>query len=50
MTIKDWGQSLKKNIPERKGWVIKNQSVNIGSGISILHVDSERNYRRITGT
>ncbi|CAF3629728.1 unnamed protein product [Rotaria sp. Silwood1] len=24
--------------------------VNIGSGISILHVDSERNYRRITGT
>ncbi|CAF4983772.1 unnamed protein product [Rotaria sp. Silwood1] len=24
--------------------------VNIGSGVSILHVDSERNYRRITGT
>jgi type II pantothenate kinase len=24
--------------------------VNIGSGISILHVDSQRNYRRITGT
>ncbi|CAF3893325.1 unnamed protein product [Rotaria magnacalcarata] len=24
--------------------------VNIGSGISILHVDSNRNYRRITGT
>ena len=24
--------------------------VNIGSGISILHVESETNYRRITGT
>jgi len=24
MTTKDWGQALKKNIPERKGWVIKN--------------------------
>jgi type II pantothenate kinase len=24
--------------------------VNIGSGISILHVESESNYRRITGT
>lgn len=24
--------------------------VNIGSGISILHVESENNYRRITGT
>jgi hypothetical protein len=24
MTAKDWGEALKKNIPERKGWVIKN--------------------------
>jgi len=24
--------------------------VNIGSGVSILHVESETNYRRITGT
>ncbi|CAF1050334.1 unnamed protein product [Adineta steineri] len=24
MTTNDWGQTLKKNIPERKGWVIKN--------------------------
>jgi hypothetical protein len=24
MTTKDWRQALKKNIPERKGWVIKN--------------------------
>jgi type II pantothenate kinase len=24
--------------------------VNIGSGISILHVESEKSYRRITGT
>ena len=24
--------------------------VNIGSGVSIMHVDSEKNYRRITGT
>jgi hypothetical protein len=23
MATKDWGQALKKNIPERKGWVIK---------------------------
>jgi len=24
MTSKDWGEALKKNVPERKGWVIKN--------------------------
>ena len=23
MKEKDWGKALKKNIPERKGWVIK---------------------------
>lgn len=23
MTEKDWTQALKKNVPERKGWVIK---------------------------
>ncbi|CAF1032835.1 unnamed protein product [Rotaria sordida] len=26
ITTKDWEQALKKNIPERKGWVIKNKS------------------------
>jgi len=26
MITKDWGQALKKNIPERKGWVIKNKA------------------------
>jgi hypothetical protein len=24
ITTKDWREALKKNIPERKGWVIKN--------------------------
>jgi len=24
MITNDWGETLKKNIPERKGWVIKN--------------------------
>jgi hypothetical protein len=23
ITEKDWGQALKKNVPERKGWVIR---------------------------
>ncbi|CAF3075969.1 unnamed protein product, partial [Rotaria sp. Silwood2] len=26
MSTKDWEQALKQNIPERKGWVIKNRS------------------------
>lgn len=27
MSTKDWGEALKKNIPERKGWVIKESKV-----------------------
>lgn len=46
---KDWRQALKKNIPERKGWVIKSTTgeerdySSVNDDWNVVHLDSTEN-------